>query len=276
LGARKRCIDISEIACRQRFATTPPASSSDEATVNLCATENRLSRGDTIHVGVPMRTEGRNPLDGNFATARPEQLPADISFHLAVGRNSAYTLTTDEQRSPAVAMDADGDSLSPAELWQDDLVTVSTPSATPLPGLPSGRIFASNAHHGRPTFPLGFAWMPMAIRRRLDQLRQDGSGTGVYAQRYTAAGAAVGDEFRVIRQRPASNRPPRLPWMPTATSSSPGRARTRMDSTAAFTPSATPLPGPRSTASSAQYVHDWQPKFASVAMDADETFSLPG
>jgi len=57
---------------------------------------------------------------------------------------SRQTLTTDDQRSPSVAMDADGDFVVAwTSSGQDDRVPVSMPSATPPPGPPSVTNFAS-------------------------------------------------------------------------------------------------------------------------------------
>src|SRR5207253_11488190 len=112
-------------------------------------------------------------------------------------RVNAYT-TGDQERS-RVAVDAAGDFVV---AWQSDLqdgsgygVFAQRYSAT---GLPLGGEFRANTfttdYQGFPAVGMSaagdfvIAWQ---------SLGQDGSNTGVYAQRYSAAGVPQGGEFRV-------------------------------------------------------------------------------
>ena len=68
---------------------------------------------------------------------------------------------------------------------------------------------------------------PTATSSSPGRARQDGTDYGVYAQRFNAAGAPAGAEFRVNTYTTDLQPSPPWRWTPTATSSSPGRATAR-------------------------------------------------
>ena len=115
-------------------------------------------------------------------------------------------LTTGDQTAASVAMDADGDFVV---AWQSRATrtaaaTASTPSGTTPPAQAQGAEFRVNTYHRRrPAHARRWRWTPTATSSSPGtSYGQDGSGVGVYAQRYNAAGVAQGD--RVPRQ----HRPP--------------------------------------------------------------------
>ncbi len=115
------------------------------------------------------------------------------------GEFRVNTYTTDDQKSPAVAMDAAGNFVvtweSSGEDGSDAGVYAQRYNAA---GSPLGNEFRVN------TYTMSYQWEP-AVAMDADgdfvvawQSRsQDGSGWGIYAQRYNAAGVAQGGEVRV-------------------------------------------------------------------------------
>ena len=80
---------------------------------------------------------------------------------------------------------------------------------------------------------------------------QDGSGWGIYAQRYNAAGVGAGRRVPGQHHHRRTTRPTRRwRWTPSATSRSPGRATTRTAAAGASTPGGTAPSACRSAASS--------------------------
>ncbi|HET8646618.1 MAG TPA: hypothetical protein VFO85_14080, partial [Vicinamibacteria bacterium] len=109
------------------------------------------------------------------------------------------TYTTARQSAPEVAMAADG---AFTIFWSSLLAAGTDPEVRgqryDRQGAPLGGEFAVN------TYTTGWQYGPQADSDRAgnvivawSSLNQDGSSWGVYAQRYDAAGAALGGEFRV-------------------------------------------------------------------------------
>ncbi|MEX2114324.1 MAG: hypothetical protein WD845_14115 [Pirellulales bacterium] len=109
------------------------------------------------------------------------------------------TYTTSEQATPAVAMDADGDFVVAwRSAFQDGSVYGVYAQRYSAAGVAQGSEFrvntytTSNQHDARVAMDADgdfvVAWHSFG---------QDGSGRGIYAQRYNAAGVAQGSEFRV-------------------------------------------------------------------------------
>jgi hypothetical protein len=111
----------------------------------------------------------------------------------------ANTYTSDNQRSPTLAMDADGDFVIAWKSYGQDGSYVGVYAQRyNAAGLPQGTEFRANTYTNNdqdsPTLAMDadgdfvIAW---------ESYRQDGSDDGVYAQRYNAAGLPQGVEFLV-------------------------------------------------------------------------------
>jgi hypothetical protein len=108
-------------------------------------------------------------------------------------------VTTGAQAAPSVAMDSDGDFVV---AWQSNGQDGSSQGVYArrynAAGTAQGSEFRVNTHTAGAQF-----WPSVAIDPDGDfvvawhSYNQDGSGYGIYAQRYNAAGAAQGSEFRV-------------------------------------------------------------------------------
>jgi hypothetical protein len=107
------------------------------------------------------------------------------------------TLTNDQQQAPSVAMDGSGDFVI---AWQSGTgnaygIVARRYSAA---GVARGDEFAVNTYTPDNQLGASVAASPAGdFVIAWNSVSQDGSGTGVYAQRYDAAGAPQGAEFRV-------------------------------------------------------------------------------
>jgi Ca2+-binding RTX toxin-like protein len=115
------------------------------------------------------------------------------------GEFKVNTYTSLSQSSPAVAMDADGDFVV---TWQSHYQDGSSwgvyAQRYDATGAAVGGEFQVNSHTANNQYSPAFAMDndgDFVVTWQSDG--QDGSSYGVYAQRYDAAGAAVGGEFRV-------------------------------------------------------------------------------
>ncbi len=115
------------------------------------------------------------------------------------GEFRVNAFTAGAQRSPALAMDADGDFVV---AWHSNLQDGSTYGVFAqrynAVGLAQGSEFRVNTHTTNqqlsPRVAMDAGGNFVVAWASLDQ---DGSGNGIYAQRYNAAGVAQGGEFRV-------------------------------------------------------------------------------
>jgi hypothetical protein len=109
------------------------------------------------------------------------------------------TYTFSVQQDPAVAMDAAGNFVVTWESWgQDGSWLGIYAQRYTAAGVKVGSEFRVNS------YTTGYQWSPAVAMDAAGNFvvtwmsnRQDGSGFGIYAQRYNAAGEAVGSEFRV-------------------------------------------------------------------------------
>jgi hypothetical protein len=113
--------------------------------------------------------------------------------------------TTGDQRFPSAAMDASGNFVV---TWQDEGVFGADGQDGAGPGIRARRFNSSGAAQGGEfgvnSYTTGAQATPSAAMNSSGECAitwesnaQDGSGYGVYARRYDAAGAAQGNEFRV-------------------------------------------------------------------------------
>jgi len=143
-----------------------------------------------------------NALDGDRNGTPGGELIRDFTVRTSQATNAEFrvnSFTTGTQRSPAIAVDADGDYVvtwsSNGQDGNSYGVYAQRYNAT---GVAQGSEFRVN------TFTTGVQRAP-AIGVDADgdfviawmSDGQDGSGYGIYAQRYSAAGVAQGSEFRV-------------------------------------------------------------------------------
>ena len=104
------------------------------------------------------------------------------------------TYTTDHQSRPSVAADADGDFVVVWQSYDQDgssygIFARRFSSA----GAPLGqRVPGQHLHHGLPAAPVGGGGRRRRLRRRLAELGQDGIDYGVFARRFSSAGARPG------------------------------------------------------------------------------------
>ncbi len=87
------------------------------------------------------------------------------------------------------------------------------------------------------------------LRDHVVEPAQDGSGWGVYGQRFDAFGNRIGVEFRVSTTRATTSCTATSPCLPMAASSSPGKAPSRTATSRVSTPSAMPPTAAPSVAS---------------------------
>ena len=107
--------------------------------------------------------------------------------------------TTSRQRLPSVAADASGNFVVVWDSYgQDGSDAGSSASATTARACAQGSEFRVNSYTtGDAAVPLRRLRRERELRRRLGELGQDGSGDGIFGQRYDSAGVAQGSEFRV-------------------------------------------------------------------------------
>ena len=168
------------------------------------------------------------------------------------GEFQVNTYTTSYQYFPAVAADADGDFVVVWESYRQDgsgfgVFGQRYTSAGAAVGAEfQVNTFTTSYQRHRPWRPT-----PMATSWWCGSSTQDGSGSGVFGQRYTSAGAAMGAEFQVNTYTTSS---PALPGRggrsPMATSWWSGSSDARTGVRLASLASATRAPGPRSAPSS--------------------------
>ena len=118
--------------------------------------------------------------------------------------------------------------------------TASSPGGSTPPASPQGGEFRVNTFTtGNQSYPRVAMDADGDFVVAWESDGQDGSGYGVFARRFNAAGVAQGAEFRVNTFTTERRRsPPAWRWTPTATSSSPGRATVRTAPATASSPAA--------------------------------------
>ncbi|GAB4419154.1 MAG: hypothetical protein Fur0044_15430 [Anaerolineae bacterium] len=152
----------------------------------------RDSDGDFVVVWQTANQDG-----SGFAVYR-HRLNAGGAFFPG-GPNLVNTFTTNDQSRPSVAMDTDGDFVVVWDSYgQDGGVTGVYGQRYNTAGVPQGSEFRANNHT---TGNQDFAKVALDADGDFvvawESYLQDGSGDGVYARRYNAAGVAQGNEFRV-------------------------------------------------------------------------------
>jgi hypothetical protein len=137
------------------------------------------------------------------------------------GELHVNTYTTETQGSASVAMDDAGNFVVAWRSWlQDGSINGAYAQRFNAAGVPQGGEFRVNTqtteNQSIPVVAMDadgdfvIAW---------DSSYQDGSGRGIYAQRYDAAGAPVGGEFHVNTFTTGYQATPRSPWTRPETSS---------------------------------------------------------
>ncbi|MCA9096637.1 MAG: hypothetical protein KDA68_24320, partial [Planctomycetaceae bacterium] len=126
---------------------------------------------------------------------------------LGVAQGSEFqvnTWTTDNQHSPSIGMDADGDFVI---TWHSSSIFVVSQDGSyhgifaqryNAAGVPQGSEFQVNTYTTNPQlFPSIGMDADGDFVITWQSIGQDGSGYGIYAQRYNAAGETQGTEFQV-------------------------------------------------------------------------------
>ncbi len=166
---------------------------------NVSATQ--LISVDTFVGGSSGGGGGSSPSASPTPSPTPStQVNASVNFEgLGVGEFQVNTYTTSFQNNAAVAMDADGDFVVAWETYgQDSSYQGVYGQRYNAAGVPQGSEFRVN------TYTTGAQSNPaIAMNAEGDfvitweSLNQDGDSSGIYGQRYNAAGVPQGSEFRV-------------------------------------------------------------------------------
>ncbi len=183
--------------------------------------EARRLLSDVIAVGPEFRVNSHTPnrqdtasaamdADGDFVVAWSSLAQEGSSYGVFAQRYNAAgvpvgaefainTYTTSIQRSPSVAMDADGDFVVAWQsIGQDGSSYGVFAQRYNAAGVPQGIEFRVNTYTTGDQLALSVAMDANGDFVVVwDSLTQDGGTSGIYAQRYNASGVAQGGEFRV-------------------------------------------------------------------------------